>query len=412
MSHLYENHLISKNQHGFVKQKSCLTNLLETLDIVTASLHSKQPLDIIYLDFAKAFDKVPHNRLLLKLDSYGIKGKIAHWIRDFLAERSQRVVLGSSQSDWSPVTSGVPQGSVLGPTLFIIYINDIVDNLNNFCNIYADDSKIIGKPGMNIQADLEKIEDWSKKWLMQLNTEKCKVMHIGKNNPNFNYFLQNHLTLQKQSISTTTDERDLGIYISKNLKFKHQVDHAAGKASSVVAMLRNTFVSRDPFLWKKLYTTYVRPHLEFAIQAWNPYQNGDINTLEKIQRMATKVGCLKRKSYDERRRILGLTTLEQRRIRGDLILKYKLEKGLDLINWQNPPLVSEERASRRPQHRREIVKNCAPRFNFFNNRVAAFWNNLPDEIVNAKSLNSFKAKIDANYDCYRASSSVDPLRGV
>ena len=267
MSFLSENMLISKNQHGFVKHKSCVTNLLESLDIATKALQLKQPLDVVYLDFAKAFDKVPHNRLMLKLEAYGIRGNLSCWIHDFLSERLQRVVLGTSQSCWSSVLSGVPQGSVLGPTLFIIYINDIMENLDNICKIYADDSKIFGKPGESMQSDLEKIGIWSKKWLMQLNVDKCKVMHIGKNNPYFDYFLHDQVSLQSHKLTTTNLERDLGIYISSDLKNKSQVDHAVAKASSVYAMLRNTFISRDPLLWKKLFTTYVRPHLEFAIQA-------------------------------------------------------------------------------------------------------------------------------------------------
>ena len=156
-------------------------------------------------------------------------------------------------------------------------------------------------------------------------------------------------------------------------------------------MLKNAFTSRDPSLWKRLYTTYVRPHLEFAIQAWNPYRTRDIKTLEDIQRRATRIPHdLKRYSYPTRCRKLGLTSLRERRIRGDLIQFFKFEKGLDIISWHNQP----ERGQRRLSLHRELIKNCDSRFHWFGNRVVGFWNALPDYVIEADSVNQFKNRID------------------
>jgi len=145
MQHLKSNNLLSSSQHGFLEKKACITNLLETMDFLTGNMAKKLPVDVIFLDFAKAFDKVPHQRMLYKLKMYGIEGNLLDWIKGFLLNRFQRVILGDTQSNWLPVTSGVPQGSVLGPILFVIFINDLPDVIckENICKIYADDTKIL-----------------------------------------------------------------------------------------------------------------------------------------------------------------------------------------------------------------------------------------------------------------------------
>jgi len=319
--HLKSNDLISPRQHGFVSNKACNTNLLESNDLLTKLASTKTPADIVFLDFAKAFDKVSHPLLILKLKKYGLDGNLIKWITAFLTNRRQRVVSGNTVSDWLPVLSGVPQGSVLGPTLFIIFINDLTDKICNHASLYADDTKLIcgldplqtAKISASLQNDINGIVDWTKTWHMELNISKCKVMHVGKKNPEITYTMNNYSDNQPTPLLTTITERDLGITISSDLKLYKQCVKAASTAYKIFGMLKKAFVSRTLFIWKTLYTTYIRPHLEFAIAAWNHYQKKDINILERVQRRVTKIiTSINHLKYPERCKSSGLTTLVRR----------------------------------------------------------------------------------------------------
>lgn len=397
MKHMVENNLLNEHQHGFIPNKSCTTNLLETLDYLTWNLWHRKPTDVIFLDFAKAFDTVPHSRLLLKMKGYGISEQVTNWIQAFLKNRMQRVVRGEFVSDWVEVASGVPQGSVIGPTLFILYVNDIPEMLNGLAKLYADDTKLLADVSTdvdraNLQADLSRLMNWSSDWLVMLNKGKCKVMHIGKNNPNYSYSLGNH------QLDETEVERDLGVLISKDLKWASHCNKIAATANRTLGVLKRTFVSKDCTLWRKLYPTYVRPLLEFAMPAWCPYNAVDIRKIESVQRRATRIPFPgERPKYEERCHILGIDTLEVRRKRGDLIQKFKILKGLDRVEWSAEQMVIPSLYGRRSMLRREIVKGCDQRHYFFNNRVASEWNALPDSIIDATTTNIFKKELD-NYN--------------
>ncbi|MES9884607.1 MAG: reverse transcriptase family protein, partial [Sedimenticola sp.] len=181
VTHLERNELIADEQHGFVKGKSCLTNLLETLDDVTSALDLGEGLDMIYLDYSKAFDSVPHKRLIYKLSKYGFGDKFVNWIRYFLMEREQTVSIRGHFSKPVEVLSGVPQGSVLGPLLFVLYVNDIPEIVYANVKMFADDTKLydLYDKCYSLQDDLDKLMIWSSEWLMKFNESKCKVMHIG-----------------------------------------------------------------------------------------------------------------------------------------------------------------------------------------------------------------------------------------
>jgi len=332
--------------------------------------------------------------LLLKLKLSGIGGTLLTWLNDFLRGREQRVVLGGSCSDYVPVGSGVPQGSVLGPTLFAAYINDLPRVIINTSKLYADDCKIIGRADISgcssIQSDLDAVAVWCETWAMKLNAEKCRVMHFGRQNPRRQYSLCGSILAQ------TSHERDLGIIISPDLKFSEQSAAAASRANAVLATLKRCFISRDVEMWTTLYKTYVRPHLEFAVQAWRPFLRRDCAVLERVQRRATRIPLpLRGKSYEERLNRMGLMQLEQRRTRGDVIQFFKLMRGADKVRWHSGLLWAPTREIKRPQLRREIFRACLPRYHFFTNRIASSWNSLPDDVVKSSNVNELKAKFDA-----------------
>ncbi len=379
-----------------------MTNLLESLDLLTHSLAYKRWIDVIFLDFAKAFDKVPHSRLVHKLQAYGISGELLAWLTDFLSNRRQRVVLGENVSNWESVTSGVPQGSVLGPILFVIYINDLPSAIEHFpCKLYADDCKILAemselKSPKQLQDDLDRIVQWTETWLMKLNYSKCKVMHIGKKNQCAKYTINDRETGTAHELTVTESERDLGITITDDLKWHTHAITIASKANSILGWFKSVFMCRDVSLWTRLYSTYIRPHLEFAAPAWNVYLKGDIDALEKIQRRATKVPHeLRRFDYATRLKLVGLTRLDQRRERGDCIQAFKLAKNLEVVDWHAPLETRAPMWGYRERTRQERVKNCMQRLHFFSNRVADKWNALPDSTVIVNTVNQFKSRYDS-----------------
>jgi hypothetical protein len=394
--HLEKFSLISASQHGFSKGKSCLTNILVFLEDLTRLVDERQCVDIAYLDFAKAFDKVPHGRLVDKLKALGIDGDVALWIQEWLSNRTQRVVLGGQASEWSAVASGVPQGSVLGPILFLVFINDLEDGMLSKVLKFADDTKIYSNVSCangqaQLQSDLDRATDWSSKWLMSFNVDKCKMVHAGYNNPQASYSMNG---IQLQPVD---EERDLGITMHKSLSVSRQCAEAAKKGNRAVGQIKRTISNKSKDIVVPLYKSLVRPHLEYCVQAWSPYFKKDIAVLEKVQRRATRlIPELCDLRYEERLQACGITSLEDRRVRGDLIETFKLIKGLEKIPasrfFSEPPSSLGVRG-----HSCKLFKNRArleTRRHFFSNRVVDNWNKLPQSAVDATSINAFKNHLD------------------
>jgi len=319
VEHLTKYQLIEGTQHGFTKGRSCLTNLLTFFEDVTDYVDKGNAVDVIYLDFQKAFDKVPHKRLLRKVRSLGIGGHIYNWLENWLSQQSQRVQLAGFSSDWVEVKSGVPQGSVLGPILFLIYINDIDEGISSKILKFADDTKLYRKLEtdsdiVQLQQDLANLFEWSRDWLMLFNVEKCKVMHIGYNNVETIY------TMNGSALQKVAEEQDLGVVVQGNLKCTKQCAKVVTKANRTLAMIKRNFSNFSAEVVLRLYKSLVRPQLEYVVQAWRPHLKKDIMLIEGVQRRATKlVHHLKDSPYETRLRSLRLTTLETRRLRGDLI---------------------------------------------------------------------------------------------
>jgi ribonuclease P/MRP protein subunit RPP40 len=395
VTHLEQHKLLRESQHGFTSGRSCLTNLLVFFEFITKELDKGNNVDLVYLDFCKAFDKVPHCRLGKKLEAHGIKGEVKTWIVNWLSNRRQRVCVDGELSDWEKVSSGVPQGSVLGPVLFLIYINDLDEGVISEIGKFADDSKL-GKSISSsadirlLEDDLSKLEDWSVKWQMLFNVDKCSIMHLGKSNANHLYKIGNNM------LKYSDKERDLGVIVDKTLKFSEQVNSVVCKANATLGMIRRNITCKNKFIVTRLYKALVRPKLEYCVQAWRPYLRKDIHKIEQVQGRATRmIEECRGLGYEERLKVTGLTTLEKRRTRGDLIEVFKAVKGITKIDRSS--LFTIANNSRTRGHRFKLVKTRSRldlRKNFFSQRVVNDWNSLPEAVVEANSVNSFKNLYD------------------
>uniref|UniRef100_A0A8C5WIF2 Reverse transcriptase domain-containing protein n=1 Tax=Leptobrachium leishanense TaxID=445787 RepID=A0A8C5WIF2_9ANUR len=276
---------------------------------------------------------LPHRRLINKLQSLSLDSNIVEWIRQWLSDRQQRVVVNGVYSAQGLVTSGVPQGSVLGPILFNILISDIAEGINGKVCLFADDTKICNSadvPGgiSQMTNDLGKLKKWWELWQLSFNVDKCKIMHLGRKYPRAEY-----------RIFDTSEGWDLGVIIREDLRVSSQCNRAAGNAGRMLGnagrmlgCVGRGISSRKREVLMPLYRALVRPHLEYCVQYWRPYLQKDIDIFERVQRRATKmVYGLKEKSYQERLNDLNMYSLEKRRDRGDMIETFKYVKGIHKV---------------------------------------------------------------------------------
>ena len=396
MKHIEDNNLLADEQHGFVRKRSCLSNLLLNMEKITENYDKGLPMDQIFLDLQKAFDSVPHQRLLFKLQRFGIHGEIYEWIKSFLSERYQRVGVNGTHSEWTKVESGVPQGSVLGPILFIIFIDDLPEHIEAWSSIFADDTKIVqtvcnDEDCKKLQKDLNNLTDWAEMWKLTFNPQKCKLMHFGYKNNHYSYYMKGHMLKKVET------EKDLGVIVSHDLKPIANITHHVKKANKMLGLIRRTFkyLSIESFL--ALYKAYVRPHLEYCQQVSYPYLQKDITELENVQRRATKlVQSIRHLDYEDRLKKLNLFSLKQRRDRGDMIMVYKIIHGYMDIKISDM-FTMNTNSKTRGHHLKLIVPKTAKteiRRESFSQRTIIPWNNLPDNVTASKNVEEFKRGYD------------------
>ena len=289
VSHMDHHNLLYDLQHGFRSKRSCETQLVTLVeDLMRNSLAGSQT-DLVLLDFSKAFDKVSHQKLLLKLHQYGIRGLSLKWIQTFLSGRTQTVVLENEKSGTVPVTSGVPQGSVLGPILCLIYSNDLPDKTRAKIRLFADDAAIYMavfnlQDAQILQQDLDHLHEWELQWDMEFNPSKCVAIHATRARtpvPN-EYLLHGHI------LESVGGSKYLGVEISDNLSFNNHIQKICTTASRSLGFIKRNIRTKSPAIREMAYKTLVRPLVEYSSSVWSPYTQNNIHKIEMVQRRAAR----------------------------------------------------------------------------------------------------------------------------
>ena len=339
---------MNKTQHGFRAKYSTITQILNYFDSVLSMLEKGDSVDAIYLDFSKAFDKVDHQILLKKVESLGVTGKLLDWIRAFLTDRKQQVRIGDSLSPMEWVRSGVPQGSVLGPLLFLIMLVDIdKDVKHSMLGSYADDTRlwrfIHGEGDQQLlQEDLQVLYDWAEENNKAFNGDKFEHMGFGDESER-NYTAPSVLPIKKKE-----HIKDLGVYISSNLSFNYHIATLAKSAQQVSAWILRTFLTREKRVMKVLLQSLLVPKCEYASVVWSPFDKKNIDIIENIQRRFTsriiEYQTLEQSldrwictvSYADRLKDLKVYSLERRRERVMIMYAYRIIIGLLDFPWIEP----------------------------------------------------------------------------
>ena len=353
---------------------------------------------LILLDFSKAFDKVNHLKLLYKLQLHGVQGKTLRWIESYLIGRSQTVVLNGNNSDELPVSSGVPQGSVLGPILLLLYINNLPDSLQSQVRLFADDTAVYltvegQADSKKLQEDLNVLQDWEQEWDMEFNPSKCQVVHITRSKRPIQTFYSMH----GQVLEAVNSARYLGVDIASDLKFTQHINRITANASKSLGYLKRNIQTKHIGIREVAFKTIVRPQLEYASTVWSPHTIQDIQKIEMVQRRAVRWSLNSYSTYasvTEMQNQLKLRTLEQRRADARVIMLFKIIHGLVAI----PLPLYFEQPSRMTRHSHPLalrqIHTSANyyKYSFFPAAVV-YWNRLPRSVVTLPTLDQFSVAV-------------------
>ena len=398
LTHMKRNSLLSTRQFGFLGGRSTILQLLTFLDKCVDAISRGNVTDVVYLDFQKAFDTVPHKRLMVKLQAYGISGDILNWINAFLDGRTQRVIVNGIASREEAVLSGVPQGSVLGPLLFVVYINDLPDTLVGNCMMFADDTKsfreITDVADMNMmQNDLHLMEKWSKTWLLKFHPEKCVVMSVGIW---WNIIQAYPYELLSTGLEHVLEEKDLGIIIDSELTFEAHIEAKLGTANQMLGLIRRSLTCCTAEIVIPLYKAFVRQHLEFGVAVWGGFiKRRHLHAIERIQMRATRiVESVKGMPYEERLRKLKLPTMTYRRARGLMMEVWKHINSYDTAVIS--PTFQFTRSARYPFQLKRFNSKGSQSKSFYH-LAPALWNDLPLAVRETECRNTFKNRLDKHW---------------
>ena len=403
MLYMEEHGILSKDQFGFRGGRSTEDQMLLTYGKICEVVDGGGAVDMVYMDYSKAFDVVSHEILLEKLRSLGFEDRIVSWVGDFLKDRVFEVSVGGCRSGGRVVLSGVPQGSVLGPLLFLVYVNHLTQGVSCSWKAFADDFKLytfyscddFWDRSCALQRDLDSIVSVGNSWNLRVNPSKCVVMRFGS--------VLNRLGIDEpfycidgRALRVVDSYKDLGITVDKKLKFHAHIRTTVGKAGSLMNDLLRATVCRSPEFMVTLFVSHIRPILEFSSSVWNTGYLGDIRLLESLQRRWTRnVMGMENLEYGDRLRRLGLFSVYGRLLRIDLVNIWKsfhsdIDIGLDRL-FEMAPHVGTRGHSYKlsiPVCRSELRRR------WFAVRCVSIWNGLPAEVVESDSLFVFKKGVE------------------
>ncbi|KAL5268247.1 hypothetical protein ACHWQZ_G002197 [Mnemiopsis leidyi] len=435
VQYLEANNLLSDKQHGFRSNRSCLTQMLDHFDSIFEGLTKGNDTDSIYLDFAKAFDKVDLDLLLRKLKRYGFHQKLIGWIQSFLTDREQVVVVNGVHSNSAKVLSGVPQGSVLGPLFFLLFINDLEEVVKaSKVSFFADDTRVSKQISRFedcalLQADLLRIIEWANRNNMKLHEQKFELLNHLHNRKNSTselpFYIETLLYKVSGEVTLYPVEhvRDLGVVVSSDLSWSRHISNMVTKARSTLSWVFSVFKTRDRTVMITLYKSLVRSLLEYCCPLWDPTRVTEMQMLEGVQRTFTScIGGLKDMNYWERLVHLQLMSLQRRRERYTILMMWKILHNV-VPNCCDIEFIDTSRHGTKAVipslSKCSSLRNQTLYDSSFAVRGPKLWNKVPAAIKAEKTFDGFKVSLSkflalipdnppvSGYTCSWSNSLVD-----
>jgi hypothetical protein len=400
-NYLQFNELIFKNQSGFRSKHSAVYQLIEIYHQICQTLDSNHYMGMIFCDISKAFDRVWHKGLLYKLKQCGIDGKILLWIENYLCSRKQVVTIGSSISKENVINAGVPQGSILGPLFFLIYVNDIANNLLSVTRLFADDtslaqttSNIDDLEGL-LNFDLRMISAWAKQWLVKFNPDKTEVLFFSCNKTSRNPVL----IFDDDHLNFVSSHKHLGVTLSNDGKWHAHIDNIMHSASKVLGLMKAIKFKLNRNTLNQIYISFLRPVLEYASVVWDSCNEYEKAQLERLQYEAARIvtGLTRCVSIINLSKEIGWVPLSSRREMQKLIIMYKLKNGMIPGAFSDifPNIVGDVNPYnlRNSDNFNTLSRRTALFSNSFVISATNLWNNLPPDIKESETLDIFKHKL-------------------
>jgi ribonuclease P/MRP protein subunit RPP40 len=399
-AHLNNNNLITSAQHGFLANHSTGAQLLECLNDWSIAVEEGECVDVCYIDFARAFDSVSLPKLIQKLSSYGISGLCLNWLKSFLFNRTLCVKVNKACSNSAVQISGVPQGSVLGPLCFILYINDL-PNVVQHCKLklYADDVKVYTtfKPSLlvnDLQRDLDAISAWARSWQLCISVAKTFVLHIGAKNPHRVY------SINDTPIASADSIKDLGVNIVSDLSWSKHVSEVVKKANRTCNVILHGFANHNIELYMSAFNSYVKPILNYCCYVYNPVLCRDIDLIENVLRAYTRRAFRKCRlpymCYTDRLAKLNMLSVERTRFIACLTMFFNVYNGFTSCDVLNTSTYSPHVLHNLRGHSKKLfIPFCKSsiRNNYFTVKFARLWNILPTNVVSTNITKAFTNRV-------------------